>query len=130
MAAAEPSWRRWTGLAMAAVSRETEPAAQPATGDGIAGDTNSQATHARLPRFRISQSDKGGWRVEHAGHPIGTVFAQLSQAVQCARDECRGAAATIELDIGGFFAVVHQAAGWPKAICAALKRPAAKHPRG
>jgi hypothetical protein len=70
------------------------------------------------PLFRLWLDGNQRWQVEtdRPGAPIG-VFAELEEAVAFAKHACRGAAATVELHIDDFYAVVHQEPGWPNPIC-------------
>ena len=98
---------------MAAAMAAPEPA--PAAPEIPASAVPRQAPAPT--RFHIAQNRDGRWTVGWSDRSADTSFAHLSQAVLFAKRQCRAAAATIELDVGGFFAVVHQAAGWPKSIC-------------
>jgi hypothetical protein len=68
--------------------------------------------------FRLWLDRNQRWRVE-PDRPQGStgLFADLPDAVAFAKRICSGAPATIELRMGGVYAVVHQARGWPNPIC-------------
>ena len=66
-------------------------------------------------RLRICRDVWGTWSV-HGLSPLPVAhLPTLSAAFDYARRECAAAPATIELLIDGFYAVVHQEDGWPRA---------------
>jgi len=98
----------------------------------VAEHAAGAAARARAQHFLISRECDGRWRVESGGAAGAPSFPLLSEAIVFARGTCEAAPATIELRIGEVTAVVHQDAGWPRAICRAAAhglRPAKGAPR-
>jgi hypothetical protein len=82
-------------------------------------------------RLRICRDVCGAWSVHGLASPPAVNLPSLSASLDYARRECAAAAATIELLIDGFYAVVHQEEGWPHppiAVDAGTHRPAARAP--
>lgn len=66
--------------------------------------------------LQIVHDPRGGWDVRGLpGKPM-THLASLAASIDYARRECAAAPATIELMVDGFYALIHQAAGWPRLI--------------
>ncbi len=95
-----PSW--WRSLAARLATAPERPAARRG-----------------VSRFLITRESDGRWSVKGGSEETAPHFELLSQAVVYARGSCGGAPAMIELRIGDVVAVIHQSAGWPKAICGA-----------
>lgn len=68
--------------------------------------------------FHLWRDANERWQVQQ-GQPEGVTesFVDLSSALAFANSSCQGAAATIELRVGTFYAVIHQDQGWPQRIC-------------
>ena len=68
--------------------------------------------------LQIVHDPRGGWDVRGLpGKPMAHL-ASLAASIDYARRECAAAPATIELMVDGFYALIHQAAGWPRRIVA------------
>jgi len=88
------------------------------SGKAVALDVMGQAPQGSMPcrepggrwLFRIRQ-DGDRWLVAHAGVTTTGEFQDLPAALAFAKARCGAAAATIELRIGRFFALVHQRPG-------------------
>jgi hypothetical protein len=66
--------------------------------------------------LQIVHDSCGGWNVSGLpGKPIAHL-ASLADSIEYARRECAAAPATIELMVDGFYAVIHQAPGWPRRV--------------
>jgi len=64
--------------------------------------------------LKISRDIRGNWSVRGLSNPPAKHLPTLSAGFDYARRECAAAPATIELLVDGFYAVVHQEAGWPR----------------
>jgi hypothetical protein len=70
----------------------------------------------KVLRLKIYRDRWGTWTVQGLSqHPLAQ-FPSLSASLDYARCECAAAPATIELEIDGFYAVVHQEDGWPRRL--------------
>ena len=70
----------------------------------------------KVLRLKICRDRWGTWNVRGLSqHPLAQ-FPSLSASLDYARRECAAAPATIELEIDGFYAVVHQEDGWPRRL--------------
>ena len=68
----------------------------------------------RVFRLKICRDVWGTWSV-HGLSPLPVAhLPSLSASFDYARRECAAAPATIELEIDGFYVVVHQEDGWPR----------------
>jgi hypothetical protein len=65
-------------------------------------------------RLKICRDRWGTWSV-HGLSPLPVAhLPSLSASFDYARRECAAAPATIELEVDGFYAVIHQEDGWPR----------------
>jgi hypothetical protein len=78
----------------------------------------------KVLRLKICRDRWGTWSV-HGLSPLPVAhLPSLSASFDYARRECAAAPATIELEVDGFYAVVHQEDGWPRPpIVVEAKRP-------
>jgi|SRR6516164_5858440 len=65
-------------------------------------------------RLKICPDLWGTWSVHGLSLLPVSHLPSLSASLDYARRECAAAPATIELEIDGFYAVVHQEDGWPR----------------
>jgi hypothetical protein len=66
--------------------------------------------------LRIVHEPAGSWSVHGIANRPVAHLPSLAASLDYARRECAEAAATLELLIDGFYAVVHQEAGWPRQL--------------
>jgi hypothetical protein len=69
-------------------------------------------------RLKICREVCGSWSVYGLSLLPADQLPSLSDAIDYARQQCAAAPATIELLIGGFYAVIHQERGWPRRLLA------------
>jgi hypothetical protein len=81
-------------------------------------------------RLKICPDVWGTWSV-HGLSPLPVShLPNLSASLDYARRKCAAAPATIELEIDGFYAVVHQEDGWPRwPLVLEAKQPLVVNPR-
>jgi hypothetical protein len=78
----------------------------------------------KVLRLKICRDDRGTWSVQGLSPLPAAHLPSLSASLDYARRECAAAPATIELEMDGFYAVVHQEDGWPRPlIVVEAKRP-------
>jgi hypothetical protein len=82
-----------------------------------------------MNRLCFTYNGRDNWQVD--GEAIGgsLCFTGLPAAVAHTRKVTRAAETLIELRIDGFYACVHQAAGWPHRICAPDRVASYPNPR-
>jgi hypothetical protein len=68
----------------------------------------------KVLRFKICRDIWGTWSVQGLSPLPVAHLPSLSASLDYARRECAGASAIIELEIDGFYVVVHQEDGWPR----------------
>src|SRR5215831_20809463 len=72
-------------------------------------------------RIKICHEVSGTWSVHGASPEPISDLSSLSASIDCARNACNAAPATIELYVDGMYIVAHQERGWPKALVASEK---------
>src|SRR5262249_24393296 len=70
--------------------------------------------HEKVLRLKICRDIWGTWGVQGLSPLPVPHLPSLSASLDYARRECAAAPATIELEIDGFYVVVHQEDGWPR----------------
>jgi hypothetical protein len=74
-------------------------------------------------QLQICRDWCGMWSVHGLSPQPTTRLPSLAASIDYARRQCAEAPATIELMVDGFYAVVHQANGWPRQLVSSEAEP-------